>query len=98
MKECREFLVFGRVQGVGFRAFIKAKVDSINAQESLISGYICNLNDGSVRVIAQGESEILDTLAKILKVGTIHSVVKQVQTKKLDIDESICGFEILRLG
>ena len=33
MKISRQFLVFGKVQGVGFRRFVKAKVDAVNEEE-----------------------------------------------------------------
>ena len=96
MKECRQFMVFGHVQGVGFRKFVKAKVDAINEQEILLSGHIRNLEDGSVRAVAQGESADLDTLEKIIKAGTIRSVIERVEVTSLDIDESLHDFEILR--
>lgn len=96
MKKCREFRVFGRVQGVGFRRFIQAKVDSMNQPSELISGHICNLEDGSVRVVAQAEVQMLDKLEQLLKIGTIRSVVERVESTPLENDENLSGFEILR--
>lgn len=95
MKECRQFMVFGHVQGVGFRKFIKAKVDSINAEGELLSGNIQNLSDGSVRVVAQGEADVLQKLEQLLEVGTIKSKVSSVQSISLEVDDSMSGFVIL---
>ncbi|RDU60712.1 acylphosphatase [Helicobacter marmotae] len=96
MKECREFIIFGRVQGVGFRRFIKAKVDSINAQEVLLSGHIRNLPNGSVRVVAQGSKQALEDLEKILRVGSIASDVREIQSALLELNEALENFEILK--
>lgn len=95
VKISRQFLVFGKVQGVGFRRFVKAKVDAINEEGIKISGYVCNLADGSVRVVAQGDEEHLQKLHKILEVGTIKSEVSHIEScnvAKAEFD----GFEILR--
>ena len=95
MKQSRQFLVFGKVQGVGFRRFVKAKVDVINEERIKISGYVCNLADGSVRVIAQGSKEDLQKLYEILSVGTIKSEVSRIEVSdvaKAEFD----SFEILR--
>ena len=53
MKKRCEFLIFGKVQGVGFRRFVKYRVDKLNEESKVLSGNVCNLSDGSVRVIAQ---------------------------------------------
>ncbi|WP_295701839.1 acylphosphatase [Helicobacter mastomyrinus] len=96
MKICKQFLIFGRVQGVGFRRFVKAKVDIMNEEKECLSGYVRNLADGSVQVVAQGDEDILQKLEELLKVGTIKSVVERIESTTLEIDEILNGFEIVK--
>ena len=49
-----------------------------------------------MRVIAQGEEEALEKLCKILEIGPIKSEVERIQSREIDIDESLNDFEILR--
>ncbi len=56
--------VTGTVQGVGFRAWTR--------NESLrlgLTGYVRNLPDGSVQVVASGDQTALDQLLALLKSG-----------------------------
>ena len=52
----------GRVQGVGFRAFVQ-QVATSNG----VSGWTRNLPDGSVEIEAEGEEGSLDRLIQQLK-------------------------------
>lgn len=52
----KKFLIFGRVQGVGFRYFTWQEAKKLG-----LKGSVCNRIDGSVEVIAQGdETQIAD--------------------------------------
>jgi acylphosphatase len=55
------FITHGRVQGVGFRDFVCRIGESCN-----LSGYAKNLPDGTVEIVAEGEGEQLDELARRL--------------------------------
>ncbi len=44
----------GRVQGVGFRAITRDIAENFD-----VAGYVQNLANGSVRVVAEGETEVL---------------------------------------
>ncbi len=81
---------------MGFRKFIKSRVNNINVEEERIVGHIRNMEDGSVRVVAQGDLQALGKLEDILWVGTIKSVVKNVKVTSLAEDENLIGFEILK--
>lgn len=63
-RECRLFLIEGRVQGVWFRESTRRQ-----AQPLGITGYAKNMADGSVQVLACGEPGALDRLAEWLKEG-----------------------------
>jgi acylphosphatase len=51
------FLISGRVQGVGYRAFA---ADAARAER--LEGWCRNLPDGSVEVLAEGDAEALSRL------------------------------------
>jgi tRNA pseudouridine55 synthase len=67
--------VYGRVQGVGYRYFVKEKAQNLD-----IFGYVKNLEDGTVEVLAQGSEENLQKLIEELKKGPFLARVD-----KLDI-------------
>ncbi len=67
-------VVYGRVQGVYFRAFVEEK-----AAELDLKGYVRNLPGGrSVGVHAEGEKEKLEKLINYLKVGPPGAKVEKV--------------------
>ena len=57
MKVARRYVVTGRVQGVGFRWF----THDAAAREG-VQGWVRNLADGSVEVVAEGEQSSVDRL------------------------------------
>lgn len=69
-------LVEGRVQGVGFRAFVVQK-----AQELRLKGWARNRWDGSVEVLAEGERKALERLLAALQEGPRLSHVTRVQVE-----------------
>ena len=81
----REFLIFGKVQGVGYRRFVKSKAES--RHNSPIVGCVENLKDGSVRVIARGDEESLEILKRYLEVGPIRCQVSRIETRIIQESE-----------
>jgi Acylphosphatases len=65
--------VYGVVQGVGFRNFVKIHADRMG-----IKGYAMNLSDGSVEVVAEGQEEMLYKLLEKIKQGPPAAVVEKV--------------------
>lgn len=61
---CFKAWVQGRVQGVGFRYSTQAEAKKLG-----VRGYARNLEDGSVEVLAWGESEQVEALISWLKAG-----------------------------
>ncbi len=76
MKRRLVALVSGRVQGVGYRAFVRQK-----ARELGLSGYAENLPDGRVEVVAEGEEEDLKLLLHFLKRGPRLAEVAGVEVQ-----------------
>lgn len=66
-------LVQGRVQGVGFRAYVLQQAAMLK-----LVGYVCNLEDGSVEVVAEGPQPGLEHLVAALRGGPPGAVVHNV--------------------
>ncbi len=73
-----EAWVSGRVQGVGFRAFVRRV-----ARELDLSGTVRNLPDGSVGVRAGGPEEAIEALLVALHDGPPASRVDRVEVVPL---------------
>jgi acylphosphatase len=85
-----KILVFGRVQGVFFRAFTSER-----AIELGLKGYVRNLApEGAVEVIAEGERDRLERLIAQLKTGPPSARVDQVVTNWSDYTGSYDRFGI----
>lgn len=68
--------VYGRVQGVFFRAFASQKAGALS-----LTGYVRNLPSGNtVEVQAEGEKKKLDRLITQLKVGPPGARIEKVVT------------------
>jgi len=66
-------IIEGRVQGVGFRMFVKDNASSLR-----VDGWVRNLRDGTVEVVAEGDREKLGKLLNALHRGPAASRVTQV--------------------
>ncbi len=73
-----EIIISGRVQGVGFRYFVQYK-----AREMGIHGWVRNLVDGSVMVVAQGIEPELKTFIDYLYIGPTRSRVDKITVNKM---------------
>ena len=78
-----KFLVSGKVQGVWYRKFV-----SENAKKKGFKGYIKNLSDGRVEVVANIENEErLKEFIKILEEGSPYSVVENIEYFEIEPKE-----------
>jgi acylphosphatase len=71
----RRWIITGEVQGVGFRWFVVSR-----AQELGIVGWVSNLPDGSVEVVAKGLGRAITSLDGYLKKGPKGATVSEVTT------------------
>ena len=67
--------VSGRVQGVGYRYFVYD-----HAMQLGLTGWVRNLQDGRVEVLAEGSTEALETLVAEMERGPGGARVKEVLT------------------
>jgi len=68
-----KIVVSGRVQGVYFRASTLKKADELK-----LKGYVRNLSNGNVEIIAQGKDEIVGQLIEWAHVGPSRAIVEEV--------------------
>jgi acylphosphatase len=83
-------LIAGRVQGVGFRYFIKEKAEKLG-----IKGFVKNMPDGMVYIEAQADETILNEFIKFCRTGPYYAIVKQTLINDIPYKNFSC-FEIIR--
>ena len=69
----RRFLISGRVQGVGFRWFVKEA-----PARAGVTGWVRNLDDGRVETLIEGESDAVTRVEHDLRIGPRHARVDRV--------------------
>ena len=67
----------GRVQGVGFRAFVHR-----NAKALGLTGWVRNVGYDQVETVAEGTIDVLVKFEEILKIGPPSSHVNEISTDK----------------
>ena len=72
-------VISGRVQNVGYRMFARDVARRLG-----ISGSVCNNSDGTVRVEAYGEAEVLNGYVKQLERGPSAARVERVDASWSD--------------
>ncbi|RKZ30424.1 acylphosphatase [bacterium] len=82
-------LVYGIVQGVGYRYFAYRVANELG-----ISGFVRNLRDGSVEVMAQGDEQSLTEFVDKLRKGPISAMVTDIKITELPVDPTLKRFEI----
>lgn len=88
MSECLHIIVKGRVQGVYFRAFTQKQAIKLK-----LRGYVRNLADGDVEIVASGEHESLQALVAWCHKGPLLAKVSTVQVSEYPLGD-FDGFEI----
>ena len=74
----RQFLVSGRVQGVGFRYYVQ----DIATREG-VTGYVRNLPDGRVEAHVEGDAEAVTRVEHAIRSGPAGARVEYVDTEVL---------------
>ena len=89
MQIARQYLISGRVQGVGFRAFTEAQA----AFEGL-HGWVRNLDDGRVEVRFEGEAEAVTRAEAKLRRGPAGARIADVRVEAAAPTGRATGFMI----
>jgi acylphosphatase len=77
MSIVRHVVIRGRVQAVGFRAFVEAA-----AEERYLEGWVRNRRDGSVEAVFAGREDAVETVIKALRAGPPGSRVEAVDVEE----------------
>ena len=68
----------GRVQGVGFRYFVKSSADVLG-----LTGWVKNMTDGSVTMEVQGDSELIASLWQNIQAGNGFIKVSELSIEEI---------------
>ena len=86
----KRFRIYGHVQGVGFRYFTWQYALKIG-----VTGFVRNLADGSVEVIAVGSGSQIDALDAWLQEGPRTAIVDDVFVEDYLGDKEFTAFQVL---
>lgn len=81
--------VYGLVQGVYFRDTTRQNATTLN-----ITGWVRNVNDGSVEVVAEGPRPALEALLKFLHTGPGGARVDRVAVEWGTATGEFTGFNV----
>jgi acylphosphatase len=85
-----EAVVRGRVQGVGFREFVRHEASTRG-----LAGYVRNSDDGRcVELVAEGDDAAIDDLVGALHEGPRFARVERVETKYSDAGGGFSRFSV----
>ena len=90
MKRATRVYIFGTVQGIFFRNFIKE-----NAENLKIKGYVRNKEDGSVEAWLEGNGEDVEKMIELCKKGPANAIINRldiIEEKMQDMKE----FKVIR--
>lgn len=82
-------IVSGKVQGVYFRAWVFDQAQSLG-----LTGWVRNLQDGKVEILAQGAPDGLAALKERLPQGAPLSRVESVKADMTDYEKQYAEFSI----
>ena len=83
--------VSGKVQGVGFRDFTRAQARSLN-----LTGWVKNLPDGRVELVAEGNREQLKKLLEAVSKGPPAARVDKIEVQEEPFASEFSTFEVVR--
>ncbi len=79
----------GRVQGVGFRMYVQQ-----HASDAGVTGWVRNMEDGSVHMELQGEEDTVAKLMDVIEAGNYFIKVEHFETEaRTPVGDEI-GFKI----
>jgi acylphosphatase len=84
-----QILVEGRVQGVGYRAFVERRAARLG-----LVGYVMNLPDGRVRVHVEGDRGSIESLLAELAAGPRQARVERTDVRWLTPSGAFTGFTV----
>jgi len=83
-------IVTGRVQGVGYRAWVEQE-----AWTRRLSGWVRNRRDGSVEALFSGEAAVVDAMTEACRSGPRMAAVENVTVVDTPADGDLRGFRTI---
>ncbi|GAB6169728.1 acylphosphatase [Clostridium carnis] len=83
-------IVYGRVQGVGFRYFCQLNAANLN-----LTGFAHNMIDGSVEIEVQGTDININKFISTIKKGNFFIRVTDLSIKELNVVANEKTFKVL---
>ncbi|HSD11198.1 MAG TPA: acylphosphatase [Candidatus Binatia bacterium] len=84
-----ELRIHGRVQGVFYRASAHRQARVLG-----LSGYVENLGDGSVGVVAEGDETAIERLIAWCRVGPPSARVSRIDVTRVPASGKFTDFEV----
>lgn len=84
-------VVRGRVQGVGFRWFVREEARHLD-----VAGWVRNRSDGCVEVAAEGTNDSIEALRQVLREGPPGATVASVDDVDDALNQLVRPFTILK--
>ncbi len=84
-------VIVGQVQGVGFRHWTKRTAERLG-----LSGWVQNLEDGSVEILCEGEESTVTELITLAGKGPTSAVVRGLLDTRQTYRGEFSGFDIKR--
>ena len=90
MEEKVRVLVYGRVQGIGYRNFVKKYAKMLG-----LKGYVRNLPENRVEAVFCGDKSDIEKMIEIMKKNHPLAEVKDIKVEKIDIETNFSDFHII---
>ena len=81
--------IFGRVQGVGFRGFAKRYGNALG-----LAGWVKNLYDGSIEIVAEGEKTKIEKYITLLEKGPTWARVDRITVSRFKFKGDLDSFHV----
>ncbi len=70
-------IVSGKVQGVFYRDFVRVEAEKLG-----VRGYVKNLSNGNVEIVAEGEDKMMEKFVAMCRKGPLMAFVKGTEIKE----------------
>jgi acylphosphatase len=88
-KTCVRVIVSGRVQGVGFRAWVHTKASQLG-----LDGWVRNRHDGTVEAVFSGDLDAVHLMLEACHLGSSSAIVDEVKSQLATATAIESGFHI----
>ena len=85
--ERRRVVVYGQVQGVGFRYAVARA-----ARQRSVAGWVRNRPDGTVEAVFEGDPDAVESLERLCREGPRGALITDVEVEE-ETPEGLTGFE-----